>query len=298
MKKQTIALALLTVMASGTVLASETPQERQNRTQRDMNTIRSVLNEEQIKDINRGNVTRDDQIETNRRKTIENDQRATNGIAVNKRRVLENKDDITEIKRNREDDIQKQHQINRAQNRQIQDNKDNQRVADADRERIDGKVDANKGEIDMNKSNIDRIDSENRSADKVVISAAGQQETFNKDVETYAESTDARLNSLDTKVNNLENAFQQQATRINENEGKMSNGIAGVAAMANMPLVPGATTIGAGVGHFNGSDALAIGVTSSFGETNQWSVKASGSYAEGKYKQKDFVVGAGVGYSF
>ncbi|MEZ9233396.1 YadA C-terminal domain-containing protein [Vibrio amylolyticus] len=125
---------------------------------------------------------------------------------------------------------------------------------------------------------IDAINSDS------TLRAINEQESFNQNIEG--------------RVNNLENAFQQQATRINENEGKMSNGIAGVAAMANMPLVPGATTIGAGVGHFNGSDALAIGVTSSFGETNQWSVKASGSYAEGKYKQKDFVVGAGVGYSF
>ncbi|CCN69498.1 conserved hypothetical protein [Vibrio nigripulchritudo SFn118] len=84
--------------------------------------------------------------------------------------------------------------------------------------------------------------------------------------------------------------------RINENEGKMSNGIAGVAAMAYIPTVSGKTTFGAGVGHFNGSNAIAIGASTGF--ENGISLKGSLSYAKGKWDQKDVVVGAGIGYSF
>lgn len=113
-----------------------------------------------------------------------------------------------------------------------------------------------------------------------------------------------RINAANGEMVSLAAAFEQQFTarmeklesKVDQNEGKMSNGIAGVAAMSNIPVVSGQFTVGAGVGHFNGSNALAIGVSNGF--ENGVSVKASMSYSQGKFDQKDMVMGAGVGYSF
>lgn len=116
------------------------------------------------------------------------------------------------------------------------------------------------------------------------------------EVARAAAQYDARLDSLEANFNAMADRQLQQERRINTNEGKMSNGIAGVAAMANIPTVSGKTTFGAGVGHFNGSNALAIGASTGF--ENGISLKGSLSYAKGKWDQKDVVVGAGIGYSF
>ncbi|CCN46114.1 exported hypothetical protein [Vibrio nigripulchritudo MADA3029] len=117
-----------------------------------------------------------------------------------------------------------------------------------------------------------------------------------REVAIAAAQYDARLDSLEANFNAMAERQLQQERRINTNEGKMSNGIAGVAAMANIPTVSGKTTFGAGVGHFNGSNAIAIGASTGF--ENGISLKGSLSYAKGKWDQKDVVVGAGIGYSF
>ncbi|BCL73199.1 hypothetical protein TUMSATVNIG1_51720 [Vibrio nigripulchritudo] len=117
-----------------------------------------------------------------------------------------------------------------------------------------------------------------------------------REVAIAAAQYDARLDSLEANFNAMAERQHRQEMRINENEGKMSNGIAGVAAMANIPTVSGKTTFGAGVGHFNGSNAIAIGASTGF--ENGISLKGSLSYAKGKWDQKDVVVGAGIGYSF
>ncbi|WP_160314740.1 YadA C-terminal domain-containing protein [Photobacterium swingsii] len=118
----------------------------------------------------------------------------------------------------------------------------------------------------------------------------------------YARTT-AKIEDNTKRIDGLEKNFSDMAARqdrmedrMNKNEGKMSNGVAGVAAMANIPTVAGKFTVGAGMGHFNGSTAIAIGASNSF--DNGISVKGSMAYAQGKFSQKDMVVGAGVGYSF
>lgn len=148
-------------------------------------------------------------------------------------------------------------------------------------------VDGESAKIDVNGNDEILIDGEKVSYNEQIDLS---------DIGRAAAAVDTRIDTLEMAFNNMAEAQKQQSIRIDQNEGKMSNGIAGVAAMANIPTVSGKTTFGAGLGSFNGSNALAIGASTGF--ENGVSLKGSVSYASGKFSQKDVVVGAGIGYSF
>lgn len=122
-------------------------------------------------------------------------------------------------------------------------------------------------------------------------------------VDSNTQRLDAQVASIGGDTGALHQSFEvladrelQLEKRMDVNEGKLSNGIAGVAAMSSIPMVSGQLTVGAGVGYFNSSEAIAVGISDSF--DNGLSVKTSLAYAQGKYGQNDMTVGAGVGYSF
>lgn len=160
--------------------------------------------------------------------------------------------------------------------------------------------------IKQNTTRLDTLDNDAKNESNNVTSNSNSIATSRVQIEKNAKSiaaidttnlsSKAEVQELRTSFNQLADKQLQLEGKVNSNEGKMSNGIAGVAAMANIPLVQGHLTVGAGMGYFNGSQAVAVGVSDSF--DNGFSVKTSMSYADGKYGQNDVTVGAGVGYSF
>ncbi|UAB72873.1 YadA C-terminal domain-containing protein [Vibrio sp. SCSIO 43132] len=158
---------------------------------------------------------------------------------------------------------------------------------------VDVHVDSEGNVTVLDNSELPDIDSNN---ERRITDLENSAEFAGKEIINAASAIEGRVDSLETRFNDMAERQHRQEMRINENEGKMSNGIAGVAAMANIPTVSGKTTFGAGVGHFNGSNAIAIGASTGF--ENGISLKGSLSYAKGKWDQKDVVVGAGIGYSF
>lgn len=88
------------------------------------------------------------------------------------------------------------------------------------------------------------------------------------------------------------NSFARLKNQVDDNRQRASAGIAGVAAMANIPQVTqGATfSVGAGAGTTDGESALAVGFSAR--ATENTVIKASVS----NDSQQNFVVGAGAAY--
>ena len=107
-------------------------------------------------------------------------------------------------------------------------------------------------------------------------------------------------NVLDSKT---QRQVQQNTSRINALEQRQdddrkhaSAGVAGVAAMANIPQVSQYRdfSVGAGVGSYDSEQALAVGASARFGDKGQVVTKASVSMTT----QDDFVVGVGLAYEW
>ena len=94
----------------------------------------------------------------------------------------------------------------------------------------------------------------------------------------------------------LSNRIDQNSSDIRSNRKLAAQGIAGLAAMTNIPspAIAGTTSIGAGVGYFDSESAIAIGASHYF-ENN---VSIKGSVASGFNSGKSTVVGAGVSYTW
>lgn len=90
------------------------------------------------------------------------------------------------------------------------------------------------------------------------------------------------------------NSFARLKNQVDDNRQRASAGIAGVAAMANIPQVTqGATfSVGAGAGTTDGESALAVGFSAR--ATENTVIKASVS----NDSQQNFVVGAGAAYQW
>ena len=104
-------------------------------------------------------------------------------------------------------------------------------------------------------------------------------------------ASDARLSKLESSTNAK---FGQLKSTVDDNRKRASAGIAGVAAMANIPqVIQGQTfSVGAGVGNTDGESAVAVGFSAR--ATDHVVVKASVS----DDTQQDFVVGGGVSYGW
>ena len=100
-----------------------------------------------------------------------------------------------------------------------------------------------------------------------------------------------RIQTLESQTNSK---FADLNKQIDDNRKRASAGIAGVAAMANIPQVLEHQTfaVGAGVGNTDGESALAVGFSARASQNTV--IKASVS----NDTQHNFVVGAGVSYGW
>ncbi|EON2338998.1 YadA-like family protein [Escherichia coli] len=137
---------------------------------------------------------------------------------------------------------------------------------------------------------------------KARIDAAGQVIEQNRLAlratnQAVAEHT-AELANHEQRIQTLESntnaKFGQLKSEVEQNRKRASAGIAGVAAMANIPQVTqGATfSVGAGAGNTDGESALAVGFSARASENVV--VKASVS----NDTQHNFVIGAGASYQW
>ncbi|MDO4696263.1 MAG: YadA-like family protein, partial [Neisseria sp.] len=134
------------------------------------------------------------------------------------------------------------------------------------------------------------------------LQANGQAADFVKPYDTVnfadGKNTKVRIDTApDGKVNTVrvDVDLEPLNKRIGDVEKEGRAGIAGATAMTNLPQVtlPGASMVAAGVGHYKGQSALAIGV-SRLSDGGNWIVKAQAS----ANTKGDFNVGAGIGYQW
>ena len=123
---------------------------------------------------------------------------------------------------------------------------------------------------------------------------------------TSASTATERVNYIENNIDaifrdsntyaDLSNRIDQNSSDIRSNRKLAAQGIAGLAAMTNIPspAIAGTTSIGAGVGYFDSESAIAIGASHYF-ENN---VSIKGSVASGFNSGKSTVVGAGVSYTW
>lgn len=116
-------------------------------------------------------------------------------------------------------------------------------------------------------------------------------QVINQNMRSYsAQAVQQSKAYTDQQVGQLRNDWQQGRS---DDQREYRSGIASVAAMANIPVVPGqAVTVGAGIGQFKDRTALAVGVGANIGTNVQ--VKGSVGFSNGS----DAVAGAGIGFGF
>ncbi|WP_313485220.1 YadA-like family protein [Pseudescherichia sp.] len=152
------------------------------------------------------------------------------------------------------------------------------------------KVNANTAAI---QTNVAGIQSNAQRADDLDIRIKASKAAQDKANATLAQHT-AQLADHETRISDLEQSnsatFGKLKNEVDENRKRASAGIAGVAAMANIPQVlqNQSINVGAGVGTTDGETALAVGFSGRAGDSTV--VKASVS----NDTQHNFVVGAGV----
>ncbi|MCP3697080.1 MAG: hypothetical protein GY920_00720 [Aliivibrio sp.] len=121
------------------------------------------------------------------------------------------------------------------------------------------------------------------------------KDDLNKVGEAIQAKHDALANSSYTNDwnNMFKDSINNLQSQIDKNRKLSSRGIAGVAAMTNIPtLTDGSFSIGMGYGYFDGQDAYALGISKSFesGIAVKTSLATAGS--------NDTTFGVGASYSF
>ena len=142
---------------------------------------------------------------------------------------------------------------------------------------------------------------------QIIHVAAGIEDTDAVNVKQMKDGnakvlTDAKAYT-DTKVLDLENSFRDTSNRIDQtnhdvrkNREIAAQGIAGITAMANipMPAEQGASTVGLGMGHFDSQSAIAVGASHYF----ENGVAVKGAFSSGFNNGNTTTVGAGVSYTW
>ncbi|STD28545.1 YadA-like C-terminal region [Edwardsiella tarda] len=129
----------------------------------------------------------------------------------------------------------------------------------------------------------------------------GVQETTTE-LQNLQRSSNASSHAFNTALNDskreLSAAIQANShslsRRIDENRKKAAAGIAGVAAMSNIPIpyAEGSFTVGVGVGYYDSQSAGAIGIGKGF--ENGLAIKASASFAT----DSNVAIGGGASWNF
>ncbi|MFA9487976.1 MULTISPECIES: YadA-like family protein [unclassified Mannheimia] len=152
----------------------------------------------------------------------------------------------------------------------------------------------NKTATETNKTKIDGNAAKIRSNTDALVNKVDVTnfDTLKGQVTTLATQV-SDITPTKARVSALENRTTVLETRVNKLDKNLSAGIAGTAALSMMPTAgeKGAHYITAGAGHYNGQQAIAIGLTgnSNSGKFN-YKVGASATTSGSP------VVGAGVGY--
>ncbi|GAL33373.1 hypothetical protein JCM19240_2069 [Vibrio maritimus] len=113
------------------------------------------------------------------------------------------------------------------------------------------------------------------------------------------EANKAGITANSNRISGLEQDMKAMGDRVNRMEGKLSNGVAGVAAMSSIKYQ--GSGIGLGVSNYNGSNAIAVGAGVTFGSEEQWMVNGAISHAQTNLhgiSQSDTIGAASVSYSF
>ena len=145
-----------------------------------------------------------------------------------------------------------------------------------------GKDGAKGDKGDEGKQGIAGIDGLNgKDADMTQVNANTEaNKSISKRQDAFEKSTNQRFANMDK--------------RIDENRKNASAGIAGVAAMANIPQVSqnSSFSVGAGVGSYDGEQGIAVGASARFNQNVVTKASVAGT------TQNDFVFGAGVSYEW
>lgn len=146
------------------------------------------------------------------------------------------------------------------------------------------------GDGDKNNVSITEagIDAGNKTITNV---AAGKNDT---DAVNYGQLKAAMTGNVNN-VNQINQRLDNMDKNMRAIDKDLRAGVAGATAMAQLPQVtlPGASVLAAGVGHYKGQNAFAVGV-SHLSDGGNWIVKAQAS----ANTQGDFNIGAGIGYQW
>ncbi|RLZ08829.1 hypothetical protein EAH57_07330 [Acinetobacter sp. 2JN-4] len=107
--------------------------------------------------------------------------------------------------------------------------------------------------------------------------------------------TDTRVKNLESSFTNLSQRIDQNNRSIRKNREIAAQGIAGIAAMSNipMPAIQGISSVGVGMGYYDNESAIAIGASHYF--EGGYAVK--GAFSSG-FQDQSTSVGVGVSYSW
>lgn len=167
----------------------------------------------------------------------------------------------------------------------LNDNSNDIAILKANKANVEADIAENKKNIAANKEDINELAN---------TAIANRFNIIHNKVKIHMlETSTLDLTSTKTRVSALENRTSALETRVNKLNKNLSAGIAGTAALSMMPTAgeKGAHYITAGAGHYNGQQAIAIGLTgnSNSGKFN-YKVGASATTSGSP------VVGAGVGF--
>ena len=167
-------------------------------------------------------------------------------------------------------------------------------------------IDANAKGIDANAKGIDAnakgIEKTNTQVSKNTSTLVAQNKTLvshDTRISTNAKnitSNTNRIANIEGDVKNLRQDFEKLSKDYNSFKKTASAGIAGVAAMANIPTAYGVgnVAVGAGIGSFNGEQAISVGVSYRANEA----IAMKASIAANSGSNVEPVIGAGISYEF
>jgi hypothetical protein len=228
------------------------------------------------------------------------------------------KDDVAKETQDRKDADQKivddQIKVDDAQNVEIGKKADQSALDQEVQDRKDGdkdlsdKIDKNKTDQAETDSNQDKVIATKASKEELASESTARQKAdtvlssrIDNNDSTLVEhdqritSNTQRIGSVEGRVSNLEQStnkrFADVDKRIGDNRKVASAGIAGAGAMANIPQVTqnGNVSIGAGIGGYDGEQAVAVGFSARVTDSVTTKVSVSTN------TQSEVLWGAGVG---
>jgi len=161
-------------------------------------------------------------------------------------------------------------------------------------EQTTAKLDSVTYDIAGNRRAISGLATRAADTDARIAETKAEQAKTNERVSANSAAIADHENRIESLESETTSKFSSLKNKVEENRKRASAGIAGVAAMANIPQVTDTQnfSVGAGVGNTDSESALAVGMSAR--ATENVVVKTSVS----NDTQHNFVVGAGVSYGW